>query len=141
MALFTDIATIYNHYVENGEDKWQRTVLKGLMWSHNRVETSITGGIQTEARVESVTIDFEGQYGNAEYIEPIAFKKLTDKSHHWTLNDKDGQDIFVLGLGEEITPSYTLKKLRADHQYIGTVTSVSDNRNRMLLRTIKVVVK
>ena len=139
--LFTDTMTIYNHYKENGKDLYKRTVLKGVQWAHNRVQTTTNGGVQNEVKVESVTIDFGGKYGNEEYINPIDFKKESDHTGHWTLNSKDGQDIAVLGIGAEITDTYTIKNLKADFQYHGTVAEVSDNRNRTFLKTIKAVIK
>lgn len=139
--LFTDVMTIYNHYKVDGEDRYKRTVVKGVQWSHNRLQTTISGGVMTERRVESITIDFDADYGNEEYINPIVFSKETDHSGHWTLNSKGGQDIAILGIGSEITNEYTIKNLKADHQYVGTVAEVADNRNRRFLKTIKVVVK
>lgn len=140
MAHFTDVMTVYNHYKEDGKDLYKRTVVKGVQWSHNRTQTTISSGAITERKVESITIDFSRAYGNEEYINPVEFKKQTTKSG-WTLNAKDNQDILVLGIGEDITDAYTIKHLREDFQYYGTVSEVSDNRNRDLLKNIKVVVK
>lgn len=138
---FTDTITVYNHYKENGEDKYIRHIVNGVQWSHNRLKTTISGGAITESRVESITIDFEGDYNNPPYVNPIDFKNLSFKEPYWTLDSKSGQDILVLGIGSEIDSDYTIKKLKADHQYYGIVTEVSDNRNRDYLKTIKVVVK
>lgn len=138
---FTDTMTVYNHYKSGGVDKYKRTVIKGVQWSHNRTQTTVVGSAVTEYKVESITIDFGRNYGNAEYINPVDFMKETNHSGHWTLNAKGGQDIICLGIGSEITDDYTIKNLKADHQYFGTVTEVSDNRNRDFLKTIKVVVK
>ena len=139
--LFTDTMTVYNHYMEDGQDKYKRTIVRGVQWSHSRVMTTTSGNAMSEDRVESITIDFDANYGNEQYINPIEFKKEDDHIGHWTLNQKDGKDIALLGVGNEITPDYTVKQLKADHQYIGTVISVADNRNRQFLKTIKVVVK
>lgn len=139
--LFTDVMTVYNHYKVNGEDKYKRTFVRGVQWSHSKVQTTISGGVMTENRVESVTIDFDGNYGNETYVNPIVFREQANKSGLWTLDSKSGQDIAVLGIGSEITSTYTIKNLKADHQYVGTVAEVADNRNRRFLKTIKVVVK
>ncbi len=137
--LFTDVATVYNHYVDNNVDKWKRTVIKGVQWSHNKIETSVSNGTQTQTRVESVTIDFGRDYGNATYS---AAKEFATSHNGWTLNNKSKLDVMVLGeVTTEISASYPLDRLFTDYQYVGTVSSVSDNRNRDFLKTIKVVLK
>lgn len=142
MSLFTDVMTVYNHfYDETTEtDLWKRTIIRGVQWSHNKVQTSISGGVMSEKRVESITVDFQRNYGNAEYLDPMAFAALEDKSGYWTMNPQDGQDVLVLGESDrEIGEGYRISSLRKDFQYSGTVTSVSDNRNRGFLKNIKVV--
>lgn len=139
--LFTDTATIYNHYRADNKDKFKRTVLKGVQWSHNKVQTTISNGTATENKVESLTFDFSRNYENETYINPIEFGKEDDHSGHWTLNSKGGKDMAVLGIGSEITDTYTIKDLKADNQYFGVVAEVSDNRNRDHLKTIKAVIK
>lgn len=147
--LFTDVATIYNHYTtfstsstETEVDMWKRTVLKGVQWCHNRVETTVNGGILTQNKVESITFDFGKDYGNDTYIDSIGFKALQDKSGHWTLENKDGLDVIVLGESNiEIDSTYKLRNLAEDFQYLGTIAEVSDNRNRTFLKNIKVIAK
>ncbi|MCM1192020.1 MAG: hypothetical protein NC123_16755 [Butyrivibrio sp.] len=144
MSLFTDEMTVYNHFYDEAAetDLWQRTVIRGVQWSHNKAQTSVSGGVMSEKRVESVTIDFQHNYGNVKYLDPIAFAALEDKSGCWTLNSADGQDVLVLGESDrEIGKDYPISSLRKDFQYCGTVTAVSDNRNRNFLRNIKAVVE
>lgn len=144
MSLFTDVMTVYNHFYDEAADadRWQRTVIRGVQWSHNKVRTSISGGVMSEKRVESVTIDFQRRYGNVEYLDPVTFTKAEDKSGYWSLNSKDGQDVLVLGeTDREIGGDYRISDLRKDYQYCGTVTEVSDNRNRGFLKNIKAVVE
>ena len=38
---FTDTITIFNHYKENGHDKWLRAVLKGCQWCRKVVRTVV----------------------------------------------------------------------------------------------------
>lgn len=147
--LFTDVATIYNHYTtfstastDVDVDMWKRTVLKGVQWSHNKVQTSVNGEILTQNKVESITFDFGKDYGNDAYIDSIGFKALTDKSGFWTLDNKDGLDVIVLGeCDKEIGSNYAISDLANDNQYLGTVVEVSDNRNRTFLKNIKVIAK
>lgn len=140
MALFTDTMTVYNSI--NGEEKWKRTVVKGVQWRHNKIEVSTSGGVQTEKKVESITIDFQKDYKREKYVDYIEFNKLVDKTGYWTLNSRDCMDIVVLGeCTKELDENYKVADLRSDFQYIGTVLSVSDNRNRNFLKHIKVVVQ
>lgn len=141
-ALFTDVITVYNYIYdeETGKDSWKRTVIKGVQWSHNKIAVTVSGGIQTEKRVESITIDFQRRYGNETYVDPVRFAMLENKTGYWTLNAKDCQDIIVLGESDkEISREYRIHQLKQDFQYCGTVISVSDNRNRRFLQHIKVV--
>ena len=146
-VLFTDTITVYNFYRDNetGKESWIRSIVKGVQWSHNKSEVTVSNGIQTEQRVERITIDFQRAYGNKPYLPPNEFKKLSaDKCiEYWTLDAKTGKDVIVLGVSEqEITPKeYKLSDLQKDFQYAPTVTAVSDNRNRPRLNSIKVVAK
>lgn len=144
MALFTDTMTVYNYrYDEEKElDCWQRTVVKGVQWSHNRNEVNVSGNVQTANKVESITIDFKKDYGNKPYLPPHEYRKLSSEEveKHWTL--ETGKDILVLGISEkEVTCSADIEELKQDFQYVATVTAVSDNRSRPRLKHIKVVAK
>ena len=141
-VLFTDVMTVYNYiYDEKTEqESWKRTVVKGVQWSHNKDAVGVSNGVQTGKKVESITIDFQRRYGNETYIDPMRFKLLENKAGFWTLNAKDCKDVVVLGESEEdISNEYRIHQLKQDFQYCGTVTSVSDNRNRRFLQQIKVV--
>ena len=135
-VLFTDIMTVYNYHRDPDTEKetWFRSVIKGVQWSHNKTETTTSGNVQTESKVESITVDFQRSYGNKPYLPPTA--------GFWTLTPKSGQDMIVLGVSEqEISRAYRISDLLDDFQYAVTVTAVSDNRNRPRLKTIKVVGK
>ena len=143
LRLFTDVMTVYN-YIKNQDETetWQRNIIKGVQWSHSKTETTVSNGVITQNKVESITIDFKKDYGNAEYVDPVTFASLEDKTGYWTLNAKSKQDIIVLGETEnEISKSYKIGTLQDDFQYSGTVKSVSDNRNRRMLKNMKVVVQ
>lgn len=144
-VLFTDTMTVYNFFRDADEkETWNRTVVKGVQWSHNKSEVTTTNGVQTESKVESITIDFQRAYGNKPYLPPNEYKKLSAEEckGYWTLNAKTGQDVLVLGISDkEISRAYKTKDLKEDFQYVVTVTAVSDNRNRPRLKHIKVVGK
>lgn len=143
---FTDIMTVYNYHRDPDTEKetWFRSVIKGVQWSHNKTETTTSGNVQTESKMESITVDFQRSYGNKPYLPPTEYAKLTAEqaAGFWTLNSRSGQDVLVLGESDkEISRAYKLSDLLDDFQYAVTVTAVSDNRNRPRLKTIKVVGK
>ena len=142
MAVFTDVMTVYNHFTdENGKDAWKRTVIKGVQWRHNKREVAISGKVQTETTLESITIDFKRNYGNKEYLEPKAFAKLVKRDEFWTLNSEDALDIVILGeINQDIVGNYKLKNLKEEYD-CRIVTSVTDNRHREFLKHIKVVAR
>lgn len=137
MSLFTDVITVFNHSTnQDGGDIWKRTIIKGVQWTHAKLQTKTASGIQTETRVESLTIDFNHDYGNDAYTPSKSYT-----GNGWTLNSTDGLDIVVLGeITQDITDEYPLEKLFDTYEYVGKVTEVIDNRNRRFLRTIKVTV-
>lgn len=145
-VLFTDTMTVYNYHRDPDTEKeaWFRSVVKGVQWSHNKTEVTTSGNVQTEGKVENITVDFRRSYGNKPYLPPTEFSKLTvgEAKAYWTLNAKAGQDMIVLGESDkEISRAYKLSNLQDDYQYAVTVAAVSDNRNRPRLKTIKVVGK
>lgn len=145
-VLFTDTMTVYNYHRDPDTEKetWLRSVVKGVQWSHNKTEVTTSDNVQTESKVESITIDFQCSYGNKHYLPPTEYAKLPEEeaTNYWTLNAKSGQDVIVLGVSDkEISRTYKLSDLQKDFQYAVTVTAVSDNRNRPRLKTIKVVGK
>ena len=145
--LFNDTITVYNYYrdAETGNEIWKRTVVKGVQWRHNRIETVTRKNEQEVSRTESITIDFNHSYGNtASYLPSHEFKKLKpdELSDFWTLNTRDGQDKLVLGIcDKEIGTDCKLSELEEYAQYVATVVVVADNRNMPRLKHIKVVGK
>lgn len=145
-VLFTDTMTVYNYHRDPDTEKetWLRSVIKGVQWSHNKTEVTTSGNVQTETKVEKITIDFQLGYGNKPYLTPTEFSKLTaeEAKAYWTLNARAGQDVIVLGEADkEISRAYKISDLQDDFQYVVTITAVSDNRNRPRLKTIKAVGK
>ena len=145
-VLFTDTMTVYNYHRDPDTEKetWLRSVVKGVQWSHNKTEVTTSGNVQTESKVESITIDFQRSYGNKPYMPPTEYAKLPEEeaTNYWTLNVQDRQDVIVFGVSDrEISRSYKLSDLQKDFQYAVTVTVVVDSRNRPRLKNIKVVGK
>ena len=143
--LFTDTITVYNYHrdPETEQETWIRSIIKGVQWRHNKSVITISGNVQTESKIESITIDFQRNYGNKPYISPVEFLKLTadQAEQYWTLNN-NGQDMIVLGVSDkDITSEYRISALHKDFQYAVAVTEVSDNRSRPRLKNIKAVGK
>ena len=78
-VLFTDTMTVYNFHRDpkTDEEVWLRSVVKGVQWRHNKTDVTSSGGVQTESKVESITVDFQRGYGNKPYLEPQKFRKLS----------------------------------------------------------------
>lgn len=143
-VLFTDVMTVYNYFRSGDMECWNRSVIHGVQWSHNKTEVTVSDGVQTEAKAEKITVDFQRNYRNKPYLPPNEYRKLPPErcKEFWTLDAKSGQDVIVLGkTAQEISGEYRLSALKKDFQYAVTVTAVSDNRNRMRLQNIKVVGK
>lgn len=145
-VLFTDVMTVYNYHRDPDTEKetWSRSVVRGVQWSHNKSEITASGSVQTENKVEKVTVDFQRKYGNKPYLAPQDYARLPEEERggYWTLDARLGKDIMVLGVSErEIEQNYRISRLFEDFQYAVTVTAVSDNRNRPRLKHIKVVGK
>ncbi len=143
-VLFTDVMTVYNYCRNEEHEGWSRSVVRGVQWSHNKTEVSVSDGVQSEGKVERITVDFSRGYGNKPYLPPNEYRKLPPDrcGDYWTLDAKTGQDILVLGeTTQEISRQYRISALKNDSQYAVTVAAVSDNRNRRLLKQIKVVGK
>lgn len=145
-VLFTDTMTVYNYHRDPDTEKetWLRSVVKGVQWSHNKTEVTTSGNVQTESKVESITIDFQRSYGNKPYMPPTEYAKLPEEEagNYWTLDVQDRQDVIVFGVSDkEISRSYKLSDLQKDFQYAVTVTVVVDSRNRPRLKNIKAVGK
>ena len=122
-VLFTDTMTVYNYHrdPDTGQETWNRSVVRGVQWSHNKSEVTTTGGVQTESKVEKITVDFQRKYGNKPYLPPQEYAKLPDgeREGFWTLDAKQGKDIMVLGISEqEISREYRISRLSEDFQYI-----------------------
>lgn len=137
MGIFTDTVTVYNHLPD---DRYQRTVVKGVMVTGKTVKTVTADGKVKLAATVNITIP-----GSAvcerKYLPKHTFRKLSDTEGYWTLDDAGNLDVIVRGeVAAEITDEYRIKHLRADYDCV-TVAEVSDSRNKPRLKHIKVVCK
>lgn len=132
--IFTDTITIYNHYKEDGHDKWQRTVLRSCQWRRKIIRSVDSAGRVLKTSEVSVTIPYRGGYVSAEEWE-----KLTDKRRNWTIDTECGLDMIALGEVEyELSEAYPPRKLKHDHADTITAATLSDSTNRDRLKHWKV---
>lgn len=136
---FTDVITVFNYIPD--ENTWHKSIIRGVQWTHYGHKVSIVDGVVVHKEEECITIDFERDYGNPSYVEPVLFEGLENKKGYWTLNAKDKKDIVVLGAVTEEISSGLLSRLRSKNQYCGVVAAVTDNRNRRRLKHIEAVIK
>lgn len=138
-ALFTDTITVYNHYIDSeGNDKWSRKVVKHVQWKDGKTGVVNDKGILTATATKSITIDFSSNK-QQNFLIGAEYERTEQPTKHWTLNPKDEMDVLVHDeCLVEITDEFTITNLIKEYGAV-TVKAVSDNRNRRLLPTIKVV--
>lgn len=131
---FTDTITVFNHYKENGHDKWLRTVLKGCQWRRKIVRTVDSGGKVIKTNEVSITIPMRDGYKVA-----IDWVRLADKASYWTIDTEYSLDMIVLGeVKIELSEAYPPKNLKRDYPDVITAKTLADNTNRDRLKHWKV---
>ena len=120
--------TIYNSYIDpiTKLNKYRRTVIEGINWSSTRNAT-ISNGSVTVAFNTTIVLD---KLPN--YLTPLEFNKLVDKTGYFTLNTSDR--IVQGNIPLEITK---LTELTANYDSV-VVMSVSESK---LFCTLKVECK
>lgn len=145
-VLFSDVMTVYNYHknLDTGVENWNRTVVKGVQWVHNKKGLTVSKGIQTEEWVEEITIDFVRNYSRSPFVNSVSYMNMSKEERQkcWTLDSKNGLDILVLGeCHETVSNENDIDNLRKLNQYVVIVSEVSDFRKRPRLKHIKVVAK
>lgn len=131
---FTDTITIFNHYKENGHDKWLRTVLKGCQWRRKIVRTVDSAGKVIKTNEVSITIPMRDGYRVA-----ADWAKLADKASYWTIDTEHSLDMIILGeVKVELSEAYPPKNLKRDYPDVITAKTLADNTNRDRLKHWKV---
>lgn len=85
--MFNDICTVYNKYVENGIEKWQRTVLTGVFWDSVRGSNFRKTGLENTDSVFVLIPKFVG--ANKGFMSSKEWQSLQDKIGSWTLQPGD----------------------------------------------------
>lgn len=123
---FTDTITLYHHFIDpdTRNDKWKRTVLRGVQWSKTRDKTISASGVVQVADLVTVTIPFGVDSGG----------------DAWTIDVKSNLDFIVFGeVTQDLTDDYPPSAFRKVHDSCATVKSVADNTNRRFLKHWSVV--
>lgn len=144
MGFFTDSMTVYNYRKDADGEHWLRSVVHGVQWRHGKRKVNFSEGVFSEEPEESITVDFQGNYGNKPFLSPAEYRKkpLEEAGNYWTLDQTDGMHVVVCGaVDQEITDSYGISRLRKEYPDVYNILSVADNRNRPRLKHIKVVAK
>lgn len=111
--------TVYNKYVENREEKFQRTVLSAVQWDSSAATVKRkSADMQNNKAVIALP-----HYIGVAYLKKNAWLAAADKTAFWTL--KEG-DIVVRGnVADEITTGFTLSDLRAKYDDVLEIVSVA----------------
>lgn len=136
-VLFGDTVTLYNHYREAREDKWQRSVLRGVQIRRKQETSATENGLKLYETV-SISIPVSADAGGRHYMEPSAFASASRRKEYWTLNASTNLDVMVLGeCTKELTEEFTLASLKKDTGFV-TMKAVRDNTLRRHLKHWKV---
>ncbi len=108
--------TIYNRYFESRLEKYQRTVIRDVVWQ----ATKAVSGRSTGVLASNVATVFIPMARGADYLKPKAWQAA--RSGKWTLQEGD---VIVRGEAtDNITTEYTITSLRAEYEDVVTITSV-----------------
>jgi hypothetical protein len=112
--------TIYNKYIENRVEKWQRAEILEVGWEDTKAVNSQRFG--TAANLAVVFIPFDRKATG--YASPKTWQALTDKSDRWTLQEGD---VIVRGIvTDEIDSNFTITDLRAENDHVFAIASVDE---------------
>ena len=99
--MFLHTVTVYNKYLLNGVEKWQRTVIPGVFWNAIRGVQIRKGGDKSADKVQ-LLIPFSAAASRS-YKKPKEWLTLSDKTSAWTL--QEGDTIIKGNIVYEITVS------------------------------------
>ena len=102
--MFTDTGTIYNRYTENGQERWKRHVLNGVNWTDTVGSTVRKTGVVPAPS----TILIIPKAMLVDYVLPVEFSALEDKSGKWTIAPKDTIALGTVEVEISTTPSKNL---------------------------------
>ena len=110
--------TIYHKYFLSRAEKYQRTVVRDVVWQ----ATKAVSGRSTGVLASNVATVFIPMQRGADYLKPKAWQALTNKSGNWTLQEGD---VIVRGIvTDEITSLHTMANVRDLYDDVVTITSI-----------------
>lgn len=111
--------TIYNKYIDNRAEKYQRTTLAAVLWDSSAATIKRrSADLQNNKAVVALPY-----YIGPAYLKSKAWLALVDKSANWTLQ---AGDIVVRGsVADEITGGFTVSALRAKYDDVLEIVSVA----------------
>lgn len=111
--------TIYNKYIEDRSEKYQRTQISDIVWENRKAANKIASGGNIKADSARIFIPF-GRGEN--YLQPKEWQTLATKTGRWTLQ---GGDFVVKGLvTDDITSSFTITDLKKKYNDVLAISSV-----------------
>lgn len=111
--------TVYNKYVDNRAEKYQRTVLSAVLWDSSAATIKRrSADMQNNKAVIALP-----HYIGAAYLKAKAWLALANKTAFWTLQ---AGDVVVRGtVTDEITNGFAISALRAKYDDVLEIVSVA----------------
>ncbi len=85
--MFNDTCTIYNKHIDGKEEKWQRTILKGVFWDGVRGSNFRKTGLENADSV-FILIPYKIK-ADRQFLPPNEWLNTEDKTQYWTLHPGD----------------------------------------------------
>jgi len=110
--------TIYNKYIDNRVEKWQRSEILEVGWELTDAVSALRWNLA--ANIAVIFIPFDRKLTG--YVSPKTWQALADKSDRWTLQQGD---VIVKGIvTDEIDSDFTITDLRAANDNVVVIASV-----------------
>lgn len=137
MSMFPHTVTVYNTYTESDKTTIKDTtvnhitVLKGVLLDASKAvnvrESGLEGADAVNLYIPYFVTAVDGETGEEQqYIGPMEFWALEDKTGYWTLSVKGngGKTIFVKG--EVVEPDMDENKLNLSYDGVYNITKVDE---------------
>ena len=110
--------TLFNRYVVNGNEQYQRTQVPGIVWQNTKAVNVIKSGLIDS---DSVTVFIPYARGT-NYLTPVNWEKTDAKIKYWTLQPGD---ILVEGLVDDnIGTAFGIGDLKKKYDNVVRITTV-----------------
>ncbi len=113
--------TLYNKYVDPAtrSEKYQRRQIVGVTWENRKAANVLASGGNLTADQAAIYIPMQR---GADYLKPVAWQGLPDKTSKWTLQ---AGDVVVRGLvSDELTEALTVSDLKRKYDDVLIISSV-----------------